>query len=168
MESNNYDQARKALQPLLSADPQNPWYLDLATDIDLGQKKTTDAINRLKNAKEIRTDPVLQLNLANAYVQGGQPAEAATILNRYTFNNKDDGNGWDLLAQAEGALGHRDQELAARAEGMALAGRLDQAISLLSSASSQVKLGSLQQARYDARIDQLRQLQERFRPYQKM
>lgn len=168
MESNNYDQARKTLQPLLSADPQNPWYLDLATDIDLGQKKTTDAINRLKNAKEIRTDPVLQLNLANAYLQGGQPAEAATILNRYTFNNKDDGNGWDLLAQAEGALGHRDQELAARAEGMALAGRLDQAISLLSSASSQVKLGSLQQARYDARIDQLRQLQERFRPYQKM
>ena len=168
MESNNYDQARKTLQPLLSANPQNPWYLDLATDIDLGQKKTTDAINRLKNAKEIRTDPVLQLNLANAYLQGGQPAEAATILNRYTFNNKDDGNGWDLLAQAEGALGHRDQELAARAEGMALAGRLDQAISLLSSASSQVKLGSLQQARYDARIDQLRQLQERFRPYQKM
>ena len=134
----------------------------------MGRKRPADAINRLKNAKEIRTDPVLQLNLANAYVQGGQPAEAATILNRYTFNNKDDGNGWDLLAQAEGALGHRDQELAARAEGMALAGRLDQAISLLSSASSQVKLGSLQQARYDARIDQLRQLQERFRPYQKM
>ncbi|MFW4394258.1 hypothetical protein M5650_005180, partial [Klebsiella pneumoniae] len=40
--------------------------------------------------------------------------------------------------------------------------------SLLSSASSQVKLGSLQQARYDARIDQLRDLQARFRPYQKM
>ena len=37
-----------------------------------------------------------------------------------------------------------------------------------SSASSQVKLGSLQQARYDARIDQLRQLQERFKPYTKM
>ena len=47
-------------------------------------------------------------------------------------------------------------------------GQLEQAISLLSSASSQVKLGSLQQARYDARIDQLRDLQARFRPYQKM
>ncbi|MBN0764882.1 hypothetical protein JTM21_41150, partial [Pseudomonas aeruginosa] len=77
-------------------------------------------------------------------------------------------NGWDLLAQAEGALGNRDQELAARAESMALVGQLEQAISLLSSASSQVKLGSLQQARYDARIDQLRDLQARFRPYQKM
>jgi predicted Zn-dependent protease len=39
---------------------------------------------------------------------------------------------------------------------------------LLSSASSQVKLGSLQQARYDARIDQLRGLQQRFKPYEKM
>ncbi|STP18578.1 putative peptidase [Escherichia coli] len=78
---------------------------------------------------------MLQLNLANAYLQGGQPQEAANILNRYTFNNKDDSNGWDLLAQAEAALNNRDQELAARAEGYALAGRLDQAISLLSSAS---------------------------------
>ncbi|VFS78713.1 Putative Zn-dependent protease, contains TPR repeats [Raoultella planticola] len=95
MGSNNYDLARKTLQPLLSADPQNAWYLDLATDIDLGQKKTADAINRLKNAREIRTNPVLQLNLANAYLQGGQAAEAAQILNRYTFSYKDDSNGWD-------------------------------------------------------------------------
>ena len=168
MEASKYDEARKALQPLLAADPNNPWYLDLSTDIDLGQKKATDAINRLKGAKDIRTNPVLQLNLANAYLQGGQPAQAVTILNRYTFNNKDDQNGWELLAQAQGQLGNRDQELAARAEGLALAGRLDQAISLLSSASSQVKLGSLQQARYDARIDQLRGLQQRFKPYEKM
>ncbi|HAK8374913.1 TPA: tetratricopeptide repeat protein, partial [Salmonella enterica] len=111
---------------------------------------------------------VLQLNLANAYLQGGQPKAAETILNRYTFSHKDDGNGWDLLAQAEAALNNRDQELAARAESYALAGRLDQAISLLSSASAQAKLGSQQQARYDARIDQLRQLQERFKPYTKM
>ena len=168
MEAKNYAEASKQLQPLLSADPQNAWYLDLATDIDLGQKKTNEAITRLKNARELRTNPVLQLNLANALLEGGQPAEAATILNRYTFNNKDDTNGWDLLAQAEAALGNRDQELAARAENMALVGRLDQAISMLSAASAQVKLRSLQQARYDARIDQLRQLQERFRPYQKM
>lgn len=168
MEASKYDEARKALQPLLAADPNNPWYLDLSTDIDLGQKKTADAINRLKGAKDVRTNPVLQLNLANAYLQGGQPGEAATILNRYTFNNKDDQNGWDLLAQAQAQLGNRDQELAARAEGFALVGRLDQAISALSSASSQVKLGSLQQARYDARIDQLRGLQQRFKPYEKM
>jgi predicted Zn-dependent protease len=168
MEGKNYAEAMKSLQPLLSVDPNNAWYIDLATDIDLGQNKGSDAINRLKNAKDLRTNPVLQLNLANAYLTSGQPGEAEKILNRYTFNWKDDVNGWDLLAQTEAALNHRDLELAARAEGQALVGRLDQAIKLLSSASSQVKLGSLQQARYDARIDQLRQLQKTFHPYEKM
>jgi len=168
MDASKYAEASQALQSLLREEPGNVWFLDLATDIDLGQKKNSDAINRLKNARELKTSPVLQLNLANALMQSGQPAEAAAILNRYTFTNKDDINGWDLLAQAEAALGHRDQELAARAESLALQGKLDQAISLLGSASSQVKLGSLQQARYDARIDQLRQMQERFKPYTKM
>lgn len=168
LNKNNFSAASTHLQPLLSADPQNPWYLDLATDISLGQQRATEAINRLKNAHDIRNNPVLQLNLANAYLQGNQAAEAETILNRYTFNYKEDPIGWELLTQAEAALGHRDLELAARAESLALAGQLDQAIKLLSSASAQVKLGSLAQARYDARIDQLRQLQERFRPYQKM
>lgn len=168
MEAKNWSEARKQLQPLLAAQPANPWYLDLSTDIDLGQNKPLDAINRLKSAPGVNLNPVLQLNLANAYVQAGQNAQAATLLNRYTFAYPDDGNGWDLLAQAQAGLGNRDQELAARAEGMALAGRLDQAISLLSSASSQVKVGSLQQARYDARIDQFRELQKRFLQYQKM
>ncbi|MDP9767624.1 beta-barrel assembly-enhancing protease [Kosakonia cowanii] len=168
MEAKDFAGAQKLLQPLLSADANNAWYLDLATDIDLGLNKSGEAIKRLNSASGLKNNPVLQLNLANAYLQGGQPAQAAQILNRYTFTNKDDINGWDLLAQTEAALGNRDQELAARAEGQALIGRLDQAITLLSSASAQVKLGSLQQARYDARIDQLRQMQQRFRPYEKM
>ncbi|KOQ89127.1 tetratricopeptide repeat protein [Pluralibacter gergoviae] len=168
MGRDDFPEASRQLQPLLAASPQNPWYLDLATDIDLGLKKNAEAVSRLQNAKDLRTSPVLQLNLANALIESGRFAEASTILNRYTFNYKDDLNGWDLLAQAESKQGHRDQELAARAESMALTGQLDQAISLLSSASAQVKLGSLQQARYDARIDQLRRLENVFKPYSKM
>ncbi|OVB18250.1 hypothetical protein UQ12_28700 [Escherichia coli] len=88
----------------------------------------------------------------------------ANILNRYTLKNKPGSYGRRVLALAEAERNNRDQEPAAPAEGIALAGRLAQAISLLSSARSQVKVGSLQQARYDARID----LQERFKPYTKM
>ncbi|MBS0848911.1 beta-barrel assembly-enhancing protease [Citrobacter sp. JGM124] len=168
MQAKKWDEARNFLHPLITAQPANPWFLDLATDIDLGQKRNNDAINRLKNAPGLKNSPVLQINLANAYLENSQPAEAVTILNRYTFAHPDDPNGWDLLAQAQATSGNRDQELAARAELLAINGRLDQAISLLSSASSQVKLGSLQQARYDARIDQLRQLEQRFKPYSKM
>lgn len=89
------------------------------------------------------------------------------MLNRYTFDHPNDPNGWELLAQASAAQGLRDEELAARAESLVLTGKLDQAIGLLSNASSLQKLGSLKQARYDARIDQLRQLQQRFRQYQR-
>ncbi len=78
----------------------------------------------------------------------------------------DDPNGWDLLAQASAAEGCA-MKSCRPAPKAALTGRLDQAIGLLSNASSLQKLGSLKQARYDARIDQLRQLQQRFRQYQR-
>ncbi|PVZ83873.1 hypothetical protein C9426_25080 [Serratia sp. S1B] len=167
-QAKKYDEARNILQPLLAADPKNPWLLDLITDIDLGQNKAPQAIARLEaiNAAQSK-NPVLLLNLANAYVEGKQPAKASQILNRYTFAHPDDQNGWDLLAQASAAQGLRDEELAARAESLALLGKLDQAIKLLSDASASQKLGSLKQARYDARIDQLRQLQQTFRQFQR-
>ncbi|EFE95742.1 tetratricopeptide repeat protein [Serratia odorifera] len=167
-EAKKYDNARNIIAPLLAKDSNNVWFLDLMTDIDLGQKRASQAIARLQAANAAQSNnPVLQLNLANAYVEGNQPAQASKILNRYTFAHPDDPNGWDLLAQASAAQGLRDEELSARAESLALAGRLDQSISLLSNASSLQKLGSLKQARYDARIDQLRQLQQRFRQYQR-
>ncbi|WP_373364871.1 beta-barrel assembly-enhancing protease [Pectobacterium odoriferum] len=166
-QAKKYDDARNVLQPLLSSAPENPWFLDMMTDIDLGQSRATQAIARLQNVPGMQANPVLQLNLANAYVEGKQPAAASKILYRYTYAHPDDSNGWDLLAQAAAAQGQRAEELAARAESLALSGQLDQSIRLLSNASSLVKLGSLEQARYDARIDQLRQLQQRFRQYQK-
>ncbi|KFX06664.1 TPR repeat-containing protein [Pectobacterium betavasculorum] len=166
-QAKKYDEARNVLQPLLSSAPDNPWFLDMMTDIDLGLNRAAQAIVRLQNVPGIQANPVLQLNLANAYVEGKQPAAAGKILYRYTYAHPDDPNGWDLLAQTAAAQGQRAEELAARAESLALNGQLDQSIRLLSNASSLVKLGSLEQARYDARIDQIRQLQQRFRQYQK-
>ncbi len=167
LEAKNFASAKHIIEPLLTKQPDNIWYLDIITDIDLGLNQSPQAIKRLSAVKASTTNPVLQLNLANAYVEGKQPAAASRILNRYTWANPDDPNGWDLLAQASAAQGLRDEELFARAQGLALAGQLDQAITTLSSASALVPLGSLKQARYDARIDQLRQLQQRFRQYQK-
>ncbi len=167
LEAKNYPAAKNIIAPLLVKQPDNVWYLDIMTDIDIGLNQPQQAINRLVALKASNSNPVLQLNLANAYVEAKQPANASKVLYRYTWANKDDPNGWDLLAQASAAQGLTDEEQAAQAEGLALAGQLEQAIRSLGSASSQVPLGSLKQARYDARIDQLRQLQERFRQYQK-
>lgn len=163
-----FDDAIKQLQPLLTQKPNNVWFLDLMTDINLEQGNYAQAVSRLEKA--LATQPknlILQINLANAYIAAKQPEKASTLLNRYTFNNPTDVNGWELLSKASADRGLRDEELAARAESLALAGQLDQAINMLISASNGAKAGSLQQARYDARIDQLRQLQKRFRQYQK-
>lgn len=163
-----YDQARSLIQPILAQQPNNPWFLDLITDIDLEQNRAPEAIKRLEQAiKSQPSNPVLQLNLANAYLEGRQPAQAAKLLYRYTYANPEDPNGWDLLTKASADQGKRAEELSARAESMALVGRLDQSISMLAAASSASKVGSLEQARYDARIDQLRQLQQRFKQFDK-
>ncbi|MFS2222109.1 M48 family metalloprotease [Pantoea sp. B65] len=167
LEAKSFADAKKIIEPMLARQPDNVWYLDIMTDIDIGLNQAPQAIKRLSAIRTASSNPVLQLNLANAYVESKQPAAASRILNRYTWAHPDDPNGWDLLAQASAAQGLRDEELSARAEGLALTGRLDQAITTLSSASSQVPLGSLKQARYDARIDQLRHLQKRFRQYSK-
>ena len=167
LEAKSFANAKKVVAPLLTKQPDNVWFLDIMTDIDIGLNQPQQAIARLTAAHGSRNNPVLQLNLANAYVEAKQPANAMRILNRYTWSHRDDPNGWDLLAQAAAMQGLRDEELSARAEGLALAGQLNQAITTLSSASAQVPLGSLKQARYDARIDQLRGLQQRFRQYQK-
>jgi len=167
LQAKSFDSAKRVIAPLLAKQPDNVWFLDIMTDIDIGLNQPQQAVAMLSSAKGSNSNPVLQLNLANAYVEAKQPANASRILNRYTFAHPDDVNAFDLLAQASAAQGLRDEELSARAEGLALNGQLDQAISTLSSASAQVPLGSLKQARYDARIDQFRELQKRFKVYQK-
>ncbi|WP_304165633.1 M48 family metallopeptidase, partial [Lonsdalea britannica] len=166
-QTKKYDNARAALQPLLNTSPTDPWFLDLMTDIDIGQQRAPQAIARLQKIPEAQVNPVLQLNLANAYVEGHQAAAASRLLHKYTYANPSDPNGWELLAHAAADQGNRSEELAARAESLALNDKLDQAIRLLSNASAQSQLGSLDQARYDARIDQLRTLQKRFQQYDK-
>ena len=167
LQAKDFANAKRTLAPLLAKQPDNVWFLDLMTDIELGLNQPQQAIAMLSSARGGGTNPVLQLNLANAYVEAKQHASASRILNRYTFAPPQALNAWDLLAQASEAKGLRDEELSARAESLALSGQLDQAITALGSASAQVPLGSLKQARYDARIDQLRELQRRFRQYQK-
>ena len=168
LQAKKFRDAENIIQPLLQQHPDNLWFLDIMSDIDIGLKQPAAAVKLLTSVSSpLQKNPVIQLNLANARLEAGQPGEARTLLNRYTWSYPDDPNGWDLLTQANAALGDSDEVLFAQAQGLALNGQLEQAIRALTSASGQVPVGSLKQARYDARIDQLRQLQQRFRQYQK-
>lgn len=71
-------------------------------------------------------------------------------------------NGWHLLSEASIHLGRSDEDLAARAEILALKANWNKAIQYYTQASQLAELGSLKQARYDARIDQLMVQRDRF------
>lgn len=163
MDTGKYNRAHQLLDPLLAAEPNNRFFIDSATDLDLFQKKYDSAINRLEQAlKQNPNHKVLRLNQAHALQEAGRTAESISILTRYTYDNPADSNGWNLLAEAYAYSGKRDGELAARAELLALRAQWDKALNYYIQASQIVDIDSLDQARYDARIDQLRLSRERF------
>jgi predicted Zn-dependent protease len=167
-QNKKYAEAKAIMTPLLASQPDNIWLIDAMTDIDIEQEQYEPAISRLQNAlQKNKNNPVLQINLANAYIQAKQYPKASKLLFQYTFSHPDDIVGWSLMAEAAGKQGKRSEELSAHAETMALQGKFDMAIKYLSQASALVKLNSYDQARYDARIDQLRQLQLRYSQYSK-
>ncbi len=85
-----------------------------------------------------------------------------SVLQKYTHELPNDMNGWQLLADAYGKLGKSDENLAALGEILALQGNWNKALQNFTQASQLAKLGSLEQARYDARVDQLMVQRDRF------
>jgi predicted Zn-dependent protease len=105
---------------------------------------------------------VLTINYANSLVKQDKNSQAVKVLQRYTHDNPEDVNGWHLLSEASIHLGLSDEDLAARAEILALKANWNKAIQYYTQASQLAELGSLKQARYDARIDQLMVQRDRF------
>ncbi|WP_085247697.1 beta-barrel assembly-enhancing protease [Gilliamella mensalis] len=164
--SGNNQKAKQQLQPLLDSDPNNIWYIDLMTDIDLALNNSSAAITRLQVAlKKVPDSSALQLNLANAYIKNRNYQQAVSLLHRYTFDHNDDSNGWELLITAYGGLHSRAQEMSAQAEAIALEGQFQQAIELLQNAKNQTKGNQTMISKIDARINQLKQLQKRYAAY---
>lgn len=166
--SGNYQRAKQQLQPLLDNDPNNIWYIDLMTDIDLNTNNNNAAINRLQAAlKKSPNSSALQLNLANAYVKNKNYRQAVSLLHRYTFDHNDDTNGWELLISAYGGSHSRAQEMSAQAELIALEGQFQRSIQILQNAKNQTKGDQIMVSRIEARIKQLQQLQQRYAQYSK-
>jgi beta-barrel assembly-enhancing protease len=164
----HYAQAEKILTPLLSSYPNNVWFIDLMTDLDLKTNHTARAITRLQQAIKNNPDSqVLQLNLANAYLENNDLSQAATLLHRYTHQNNNDINGWELLGTTYSKQRLRGEEMIARAEISALQGQFQQAIRLLTNAKSYLQNNKTLSARSNARITQLEQLQKRYAQYKR-
>jgi predicted Zn-dependent protease len=163
LDSKQLSKAEPILKKLLAQDPGNPFYLDAMSDLYIEKKQPEKAADML--SKALARNPqnkVLTINYANALLEDNKDEQAVRILQRYTHDNPEDTNGWQLLSKTYNELGRNDEELAARAEILALRANWNKAIQYYSEASKMAKLGSLEQARYDARIDQLMIQRDRF------
>lgn len=163
LDNNELEQADKILQELLSRDRNNHFYLDAMSDLYIAQKKPELAQSVLEKAMAATpNNAVITINYANVLIKREKNEEAIRVLQRYTHDYPNDVNGWHLLSEANIHLGRSDEDLAARAEILALKANWNKAIQYYTQASQLAELGSLKQARYDARIDQLMVQRERF------
>lgn len=158
-----FDKAEPLLTQLVKEQPDNHFYLDAISDLYIELKQADKAQSLLEKAlKQTPNNSVLTINYANVLLKQDKFTDAIRILQRYTHDNPNDINGWQLLSEANSRLGNSAEDLAARGEIMALQANWNKAIQFYTQASQLVELGGLAQARYDARIDQLMVQRERF------
>ncbi len=163
IDSKQLDKAEPILKSLLKKDANNRFYLDAMTDLYIDKSQLDNAQNLLETAlKQTPNNAVLMVNYAHVLLKKENYPQAIRVLQRYTHDNPNDTNGWHLLSEANNRSGNQQEDLAAQAEILALRANWSKAIQLYTQASQLAELGSLEQARYDARIDQLMVLRERF------
>ncbi|OBT16929.1 hypothetical protein A9264_10465 [Vibrio sp. UCD-FRSSP16_10] len=163
LDSKKLDQAEKLLLALQKQQPHSNFILDALSDLYIAKKTPAKAQSMLENALKVKpSNPTLLINLANVLIESDKNSEAARLLQRYTHANPDDSNGWHLLSKASANLSDPANEVAARGEQYALSANWNRAIQSFTQAAQLSDLGSLQQARFDARIDQLLQQRDQF------
>jgi predicted Zn-dependent protease len=163
LDNEQLDKAETLLVSLIKKDALNNYYLDALSDLYIYKKQPDKALKMLEAALDKKpNNPVLTINYANVLIKMSQYTKAVQVLQKYTRDQPTDLNGWSLLADATGKLNHVDENLAARGEIFALKANWQKAIQNYSQASQLAELGSLKQARYDARIDQIMLQRDRF------
>jgi predicted Zn-dependent protease len=163
LDNEKLDQAEPILLSLLKQDALNDFYLDALSDLYIYLGNPEKSVLMLEKALSKKPkNPVLMINLVNALIESDDNQKAVSLLQRYTHENPQDINGWQLLANAYGNLGRSDENLAATGEIFALKANWNKALQNFTQASQLAELGSLEQARYDARIDQLLVERDRF------
>lgn len=153
-------EANQVLNALLAQDPNNLFYLDLATDIALEMGRFKLAVDRLsQHAQRLPRNRVISLNLANAAIKQGNFKLATRVLKDYLLVNPKHLLSYQLLSDAYGE-NHSPLELhQTKAEIFALISAYPQAIDELHTAYNFTQDQELEKQRIRARIDQLRDAQ---------
>lgn len=162
MQESEYSEAAKLLEPLLAAEPNNLFYLDLYTDISIGLKNYQPLFKRLEHNLELRPNqPVLLLNYANALIKSNNADKAVELLKDFIILHPEHYLAWQLMSDAYNQLEDRAMYHQSQAELYALVLAYPKAIDELHTAFNYIDAQSdTDKKRISARIKQLRNEQE--------
>jgi predicted Zn-dependent protease len=159
-----YGKAKILINGLLAGAPGNLFYLDTYTDIAIATEDYQSAIERLAaQAKHTPHNRVLSLNLANAKIKNKQYDEATNILKDYLLVNPANLLAYQLLSDAYGENQQKLEMHQTKAEVYALASAYSRAIDELHSAYNFAGGRELEKQRIRARIEQMRDAENRLR-----
>ncbi|WP_372941715.1 M48 family metalloprotease [Shewanella sp.] len=153
-----FDQAEVIIDELLKNDDNNLFYIDTKTDLLAQKKAYPEAIALLESQRKLKpTSPVININLANIYVEADQPTKAIPLLEETIFFDKQNMLPYQIMSDAYRKLDNKALEYYSNAEIMALTANYQGAIDQLNYAYRYSEGNTLQLARIEARIRQFRQ-----------
>ncbi|MDC8831164.1 M48 family metalloprotease [Alteromonas gilva] len=159
-------QAQEINNELLKRDPNNLFYIDLATDILIALNQPQTAVEMLE--KEIFNKPrnsVVVLNLANTYLTMKQYSKTIELLRDYLLVKPHDQLAYSLLSEAYKSEKSYKGMHQSKAELLALYGAYPNAIDELQHAYNYTGDDHLEKQRIRARIQQLRDAEEKLRNF---
>lgn len=164
LDNEEVEKADDIITRLLQQDPENLFYIDVATDIDLAKKQFDRAIQRLETAERtLPRNAVVTLNFANAAIKKGDYNRATELLNDFLLVNPEHSLSYQLLADAYGESKQFLQMHQTKAELYALLAAYPRAIDELHTAYNFAIEDHLEKQRIRARIEQFREAQERLK-----
>ncbi|MGL5146178.1 MAG: tetratricopeptide repeat protein, partial [Plesiomonas shigelloides] len=153
-----FDEAENIMDKLLARDANNLFYLDAKADLLLERKDYDTAIKELEARRKLMpTSQVVNINLANIYIESGKPERAIPLLEDMAFLDKQNPLPFQLMSDAYRKLGNKSLEHIATAETLALGADYKGAIDQLNFAYRSTKSDALQLARIEARIRQFKE-----------
>ncbi len=164
MADEQYSLATPIINSLLAKAPENPFYLDTFSDLSIANQQIGKAVELLSTHNH-RTphNQVITFNLANLLMEDGDYESAIQLLKDYLLVKPNTMLALQMLADAYGELRQMLEMHQSKAEVYALVAAYPRAIDELHTAYNFAGERTLEKQRIRARIDQLRDAQEKLK-----
>lgn len=159
--ANKTEEAKKVLQPLLDAAPENLYYVIAMAEIEAEEQNFDKAVARLeKQVKRFPKHHALNIRFAEILMKASKYEACQNLLLAHSKRRPKDDYVWYLLAEVHGLVGNIFAVHTSRAEYFLLNGLYDKAIIQLENAQKMVKKDKFLLARVEQRLKYAIKLKE--------